>query len=152
MTCSGLIQQRDFTQCIYTRATLHTLLPATGSYKLSGLHGNRTFLLACVSAVICTSHLGLPRHLNITDEHNFAGVVKRGIGGDINRLLCKDKQVAVIGMGSIAVECMRTSFETGAEHVTSVLNGNEKRIKTLYQMLHSNMRGTRPELTATPSN
>ena len=78
----------------------------------------RRFATSGQFVILCTNRrLGVPRDVGYTNEGKFLGIIKRGLAGDIADVPFAGKRVVVIGMGAFAIEQMRTSIESGAEHV-----------------------------------
>lgn len=61
-----------------------------------------------------------PRALEMPGAESFAGRFARGIGDDVHPDEYRGKRVAIVGMGSFAIENAREALEHGAAHVTLV--------------------------------
>ena len=109
------VEQHSLLQRIYTHAHVLRASSHHWSWNISGCRPASKFQITCGTAIICTNRrLGRPRELDIPGEATFGGLIRRGLGGDVNTLQCAGMRVVVLGMGAFAIENMRTCFERGA--------------------------------------
>ena len=117
-----LVQQKDLSHHLHIQSEVKSVV-RQGDYWLAA--GSQVavqqFECQCDAIALCINRrLGRPREITYSGEDAFRGQVARGLSGDSDRLESRGARVVIVGMGAFAVECMRTTLERAAAHVTIV--------------------------------
>ena len=87
-------------------------------YELNNAEQSRGSILAKHVVLCVNRRIGKLRQVTLKDEHSFKGVIRYGVGNQIQDVDYRGKRVLIIGGGAFAAENARTAIEEGAARVT----------------------------------